>query len=199
MSINTLVQQQLTLLVVAPNKEILNLCNAMLEIKNNRLLLAENEEAGFTLAMAEQPDVILATSGIHEIGPLLCQRIRQEPLISQTPFVIITTSSSHKTYTAYFANDCDQILPVPFKCSSLYTAIENARKRNQEKGPLKIHVLFKSGLVDFVEPHVLNQGLASKEVLCFHRKSGLAIVGRDPVRYGSRTAFPGPERRCTMA
>jgi len=195
MSKNTLAQNQLTLLVVAPNKEMLNLVNAILSIDDNRVLLADHEETGFTLAMAEQPDVILATSGSHEIGSALCQQVRQEPLTAKIPFVMLTTSSNRKTYAAYFANGCDQILPVPFKCVDIYTAIKNARKRNQENNQSKIHALFKSGVADFIDPHVLNQSLAAEEILCFHRKNGLVLVGRSPIRCTGHANYAGPERR----
>lgn len=195
MSINSIAQQPLTLLVVDPNQEILNLVNAVLGVNNNRVLLAENEDQGFKLALARQPDVILATSGLHEVGQRLCQRVRQEPLLARTPFVMLTTSSHRRAYTTYFASGCDQILPVPFKCSDINTAIKNACKRNLEENQAKIHALFRSGFADFIDAHELDRFLAAEEILCFYRRDGLAVVGRDPIRHGHRANYPGPERR----
>lgn len=198
MSINTSAQRPLTLLVVDPNQEILNLVNAVLSVGDNRVLLADCEERGFKLARAEQPDVILATCGLHEVGQALCHRIRQEPLLAKTPFVMLTTSSNRRDYAAYFASGCDQILPIPFKCSDIHTAIKNARKRNLEENQVKIHALFRSGFADFVDEHALDRFLAAEEILCFHRHDGLAVVGRDPIRCGSRADFTGSERRRAM-
>jgi CheY-like chemotaxis protein len=199
MSTNTITQQQLTLLVVAPNKEVLNLLKAILTIDNHRILLADNEKEGFSLAIAEQPDVILAMNDVQETGSALCLRIRRAPLLAKTPFVVLTTSSSPKTFATYFANGCDQILPAPFKCDDIYTAIRTTLKKNQTSTLPKIHVLFKSGLADFVEPAELDRLLAAKEILCFHRKDGIARVGRDPIRYGKRANYSGVERRSNTA
>jgi CheY-like chemotaxis protein len=199
MSINTFTQQQLTLLVVAPNKEVLNLIKAILSADNHHILLADNEEDGFSKAKAERPDVILAMSDVQELGSALCLRVRRDPLLAKTPFVILTTSSNQKTFVTYFANGCDQVLPVPFKSIDIYAAIRKAHNNNQDNTPAKIHVLFKSGLADFVEPVELDRLLTAKEILCFHRKGGLARVGRDPIRCGKSANYSGTERRSITA
>lgn len=195
MSTETPMQQQPNLLVVAPNQDILNLVKAVLATENNRIISAASAEEGFALALEEQPDVILATCGLEEIGVNLCIKVRQEPRTAIIPFVVLTTSSKHKTFAKYFANGCDQIVPVPFKCENLYTAIMNACKRNQKGIESKIHVLFRSGQADFVDPTKLNQLLSHEELICFRRKDGLAMVGRDPVRRMLRSDYSGPERR----
>jgi len=198
MSINTLTRQQLTLLVVASNKEILSLIKAILTVDDHRLLLADNTMDGFSMAKAERPDVILAMSDVQELGSALCLRVRCDPLLAKTPFVILTTSSNQKTFVNYFANGCDQVLPVPFKSVEIYAAIRKAHN-NRNNVPSKVHVLFKSGLADFVEPRELDYLLATKEILCFHREGGLARVGRDPIRCGKQSEYAGTERRAITA
>lgn len=189
--------QPLTLLVVTPNQDILNLIKLVLSADANRyrILLADNVNDGFALASKERPDVILATCGTDETGLLLCKRVRQNPELSTIPFVVLTTSSSHKAYMYYFANGCDQILPVPFRCSDINMAIHNARKHAREQVGAKIHVLLRSGRADFIEPTDLNRLLAANEVLCFRRDNGIAVVGRDQLRCGRRVDSPEQERR----
>jgi CheY-like chemotaxis protein len=194
-STDTLVQQQSTILVVAPNQDILNLVKAVLATESNRIMSADNAKEGFGLALEEQPDLILATCGLEEVGADLCIQVRQDPRTAEIPFVVLTTSSKQKTFAKYFANGCDQIVPVPFKCEDLYFAIMNACKRNQKGIESKIHVLFRSGQADFVDPDSLNQLLTHEEVICFRRNGGLAMVGRDPVRRMVRSDYSGPERR----
>jgi CheY-like chemotaxis protein len=140
MSTNTITQQQLTLLVVAPNKEVLNLLKAILTIDNHRILLADNEKDGFSMAIAEQPDVILAMNDVQETGSALCLRIRRAPLLAKTPFVVLTTSSSPKTFATYFANGCDQILPAPFKCDDIYTAIRKKPDQHPSENSCVVQV-----------------------------------------------------------
>lgn len=189
--------QPLTLLVVSPNQDILNLIKVVLSADANRhrILLADNVNDGFALASKERPDVILATCGMDETGLLLCKRVRQTRELSTTPFVVLTTSSSHKAYTYYFTNGCDQILPVPFRCSDINMAIHNALKHAREQLGAKIHVLLRSGRADFIEPTDLNRLLVANEVLCFRRENGIAVVGKDMVRCGNRADYAGQERR----
>ncbi len=195
MSTDTPMQHQPTLLVVAPNQDILNLVKAVLATEKNRIMVADSAEEGFALALEEQPDVILATCGLEEVGTNLCMQVRQEPRTAKIPFVVLTTSSKQKTFAKYFANGCDQIVPVPFKCEGLYSAVMKAYKRNQQGIESKIHVLFRSGQADFVDPTTLNHLLSHEEVICFRRNDGLAMVGRDPVRRMVRSDYSGPERR----
>ncbi len=188
-------RQQPTLLVVAPNQDILHLVKAVLSSGSNRIMVADSDEDGFTMAFENQPDVILATCGLEEVGINLCKKVRLEPQTAKIPFVMLTTSSKQKTFAKYFASGCDQIVPVPFKCEDLYKAIIDACKRNQKDVESKIHVLFRSGQADFVDPPKLNQLLSDQEVICFRRSDGLAMIGRDPVRCMVRSDYSGPERR----
>lgn len=188
-------RQPLTLLVVAPHQDILNLVKAVLVADGHRVVVADSEAAGFALAEAEQPDVILALSGVHDIGPSLCVRVRQEPRLAKTPFVVLTTSSHSRTYASYFSKGCDHILPVPFKCQDLYAAIHSACRPTQEDQHGKVHVLLKSGRADFIDPTELDQLLAARQVLCFRRSNGLVMIGCDPVRARTRPDYAGPERR----
>lgn len=195
MSTNTPAQQQPTLLIVAPNPDIVNLVKAVLANVSNRMLVANDAEEAFAQAKKDQPDVILATCGLDEVGSSLCLKVRQDPQLSQTPFIMLTSSSEQRIYASYFAKGCDQIVPFPFKCSDLHHAIVNACKRNQEGIESKIHVLFRSGLADYVEPARLNQLLSRRELICFRRRDGLAMVGQDPLRCMVRSDYSGPERR----
>jgi len=184
----------LTILVAAPDQEILNLVKAILDIGSYRILLAGTVSEALTLAGQHRPDIILAASGGHDMGRLLCRNVRQNEAIAQTPFVVMTTSD-RKVYPHYFAEGCDQILPVPFKCAELHAVISNASRRDEQTRDGKIHALCKSGQAVFVDPDGLNQLLNKREVLCFHRSTGLAVIGRDPLRCGRRADYPGPERR----
>lgn len=195
MSVNTNTHQQLTLLVVAQKNELLNLIQAILTVEGHHVLLAGDEIEGLAMAKRAQPDVILATSGVHQIGATLCQQVRQDAETADIPFIILTTSESRKTYSTYFANGCDQVLPVPFKCADIYTAIHNARKRNQCHNNATIQVLFRSGFADFVTAEALDKLLSGREILCFRRSSGVAVVGRDPIRGSNQGNYSGPERR----
>lgn len=58
-----------------------------------------------------------------------------------------------------------------------------------------IRVIYTNGAYDMVQPEVLDEMLARGAVAGFLRKSGWAVVGRDPVRSRSTNPYTGPERR----
>ena len=186
--------KQLNLLIVAPDQEFLHLIKAIIAVGRHNYSLADNIAEGFALAKAKRPDVILATSTRGDSGSQLCQQVRQDVELADTPFVLMTTSD-RQAYPGYFELGCDQIVPIPFKCAEIFAAIDEARTQSRNGGNDKIHVLYQTGQAAFVEPTRLDLLLARREILCFRRTSGLAVVGRDPIRAGKRTNYPGPERR----
>lgn len=189
----------LTVLAVASDKDLLGLVKAVLAANNHHILIAENQRDGLALASGARPDVILAMSGVDDLGPALCAQVRHDPQLAEIPFVMMTTSVSRKTYADYFAKGCDQILPVPFRCNELHAAIKNACKRGLAHRSTKVHVLLRSGRADFVAPAELDRLLEEREILCFRREGNVATVGRDPLRCAAPAGYAGPERRTRNA
>lgn len=182
---------------MAPDREMLDLVKAILTIDRHRILLATTVAEAMTRAGQEHPDLIVAADGGHDMGLRLCQSVRQDAGLARTPFVLMTTSD-RQTYPRYFAEGCDQILPIPFKCAELHAAIDKAHRGNQDTAAGRIHILRTSGEGAFVDPATLNRLLAQRDILCFRRRSGLAVVGQDPMRCGRRADYPGPERRSDL-
>lgn len=189
----------LRVLIVDPAVEIRNLVKAILSLTAHQLLLGHDVEGSLALARAERPDAIIAACGRHEVGTELCQAVRRDPELGNTPFVLLTTSSNLKRYPGLFESGCDEIMPVPFRCKELLSSIERAMRRNHEYGRKQIHVLFKSGETGFVDPRALNRLIADDRLLCFRRRDGVALIGRDPIRTGRRATYSGPERRTLAA
>lgn len=198
MPVGTMVTQNskhTTILVVAGDKDILQLVSAMLKLENFKLISALCHEEGYALARSEAPEVIIVLADKNDTCDQFCELVREDQEISETPLVVLTTSGNSQTYARFFANGCDQILPVPFKSSQLFETIHKANERNATREESKIRVLYRSGQAEFVSPTELNKLLASKELLCFQRKDGIASIGRDPVRCFTRADYQGPERR----
>jgi len=184
-----------TTLLIINNSDILHLVSAILGQDGYHVLSAVNEEDGQSLARDKTPDVIVTLAGKDGENELPCQRIRQDRLLADTPVVVLTTSGDSKTYSRYFADGCVQVLPVPFKCQALYSAIKNACSSNQDQVQSSIRVLYRSGRTDYVSPSQLDKLLADKELLSFQRKDGIVSIGRDPVRCFTKADYQGPERR----
>lgn len=58
-----------------------------------------------------------------------------------------------------------------------------------------IPVVFNDGRQDMVKPFVLERLIETRAITSFRRATGWAVIGRDPVRQGSRRIYCIPERR----
>lgn len=58
-----------------------------------------------------------------------------------------------------------------------------------------IPVVFSDGRQDMVKPFVLERLIEAREISSFLRASGWVVIGRDPIRQGSRKVYCIPERR----
>ena len=186
--------QPLALVSVA-NADILQLITAILKLDNFTVKAALNDESAYQLARLEPPDFIIALADKDHERTELCKQVREDRKLAATPLIMLTNYGSSQSYERYFADGCDQVLPIPFKCSQLLEAVQKAGERNIRNTEGQIRVLFRSGQADFVSPSRLNELLANNELLCFQRTEGIATIGRDPIRCFTRADYQGPERR----
>lgn len=182
-------------LVVDPGGDIQTLIKVLLEPIASSILLTREIDDSLEKIRGGRPAAVIAACDIHAIGIRLCRRIRQEPPIAGTPFVVMTANSDVRSYPVYLEIGCDQILPIPFRCAEFYRAIKVALARNLEIGLEKVQVLFTSGLAGFVDRLELDRLIAAREIICFRRRGGVAIVDRDPVRRAEPGDYRGDERR----
>jgi len=70
-----------------------------LTVKNFSVLCASDAVAGLRLVEQEQPDLVLCNLNLHKIDGLSVLRaIRYNPLTSQMPFLLISSSSAYELY-----------------------------------------------------------------------------------------------------
>ena len=58
-----------------------------------------------------------------------------------------------------------------------------------------IQVLWNKGYYDYVKPEILDDLIERREIISFRRKSGVVVLGVDPVRTRRNTQYSGVERR----
>ena len=122
-------------------------------------------------------DDLLARSG----GLNICQRVRGNPELADTPVIVMTARGSSASALAYFENGCDQLLRKPFRSEDIHYAIRKAVKKRQDGGTM-IQVMYRSGAIDMVDARSLDRLVCEQELLCFRRQNGVAVIGRDSVR-----------------
>lgn len=197
-SINEIVflsAHKLRCLIIDVDQEMCHLIETMLVPVGWTTCTVNNYSAALDLAIQQEPDLIIASSGVRENGEELCQNIRFEPRLSETIIVLTTTSSDRKKHFQYFEKGCDQIVMKPFRTKDIYRAITSALKRRLQAADKVIHVLYKAGDADFVCPEKLDHLIESNEIVCFRRGDGVALLGRDPIRRKCENSYHGPERR----
>mgnify|MGYP001447706623 CR=1 FL=1 len=187
-------REKLQVLVLDPGGEIKQLLDLLLAPIAGRILHVRSAEEGFALALAKGPDLIVAFNGPYDLGSRLCALVRQEPSIGNTPFLILT-SSNVKEYPAYLESGCDQILPIPFRCQDFFAAIRSALARIPDHDPQAVQVLLPSGKALLVETQELDRLIERNGIVCFRRRDGVAVIGRDPVRSGQPAGYTGEDRR----
>lgn len=76
------------------------------------------------------PDVLLINSGRHPaLGTTLLRDIRQMPLLSSLPIVLILEGESRRRQCQEYQDDQTHLLVHPFTYPELNTALENALAR----------------------------------------------------------------------
>ena len=59
----------------------------------------------------------------------------------------------------------------------------------------EVSVIYQDGMMDMVEPQVLQGLIESDEIIKFQRSDGWVDLGIDPVRCLARSDYQGQERR----
>ena len=59
----------------------------------------------------------------------------------------------------------------------------------------EIAVVYQDGMMDMVEPKILQRLIDSDEIIKFQRSEGWIYPGIDPIRQAARNDYHGPERR----
>ena len=59
----------------------------------------------------------------------------------------------------------------------------------------EVPVVYQDGMMDMVEPQVLQNLIEKDEIVKFQRSDGWVYPGIDPIRRMVRSSYQGPERR----
>lgn len=192
-------KERIHFLILEPSENLRFMLEAMLSPIKSKITWAGTVSEALQLSISEHPDLIVSDHSLETDGVNLCQSVRVTQGIQDTPFILMPSFSRHINRITYFESGCDQIVYKPFRCKDIYWGIKRSLESRKLRGPMKIHVLYKSGETEYVDQISLNKLINSKEILCFRRKGGVAVLGRDPIRSGKSVQYEGPERRMAAA
>jgi len=88
-----------TILVIEENADFRSSLMDWLTLKNFSVLCASDGVTGLRLVEQEQPDLVLCNLDLYKIDGLSVLRaIRYNPLTSQIPFLLISSSNAYELY-----------------------------------------------------------------------------------------------------
>ena len=94
------------------------------------VLTAATGEAGYDLACARQPDVILTDILLPDSDGLeICQRLRDNPATARIPIVVLTGDSGGYARARLLQAELTGVLMKPCRAERLLAAIQAAIKR----------------------------------------------------------------------
>jgi DNA-binding response OmpR family regulator len=189
-------KMRLKMVIVEASEHLRTMLSVMVKPIKGEVYLADNAEAGFTLAKMVKPDLIIADYGLDGSGVALCQRVRQDAVLEKTPFVMMSSFGAHLSLAKYLGTGSNQLVYKPFRCMDLYVAIREALADDSTKERQLIPVMYRTGECDLIDASILDELIKAGEVDCFRRSNGVVMIGRDPIRSQEQSDYQGSERRC---
>ncbi len=116
---------QPTILIVEDNREMREFIASSLNQKYN-ILVAENGEIAFDLALKHNPELIISDimmpvmDGLH-----LCSMIKQKIETSHIPLILLTAKDAVENQIEGFKSGADEYIPKPFNLELLEARIHN--------------------------------------------------------------------------
>lgn len=114
-----------TILLVEDNQDLTQYLAGILE-KHFRVQTAGDGEEALRLVHAEAPDLILSDMMMPRMdGFTLCEKIREDPLTSHLPFILLTARTTIESRLAGLELGADDYMTKPFVVAELLVRIKN--------------------------------------------------------------------------
>lgn len=114
------------ILIVEDQSDIRKLIRMTLELGNSEIHEAENGEAGWHMVKALRPDLVLLDVMMPGSldGYQVCQKIRQEPSLRQTPVILLTARGQQSDFEMGRQAGADAYLTKPFSPLELIDTVD---------------------------------------------------------------------------
>ena len=113
------------ILVVEDDPIVRELIEFKLSGGGHQILLAADGEAGLATAQAERPDLIILDWMMPKLtGLQVCEAIRADPSIAETPVLLLTARAQESDVEQGFAAGVNDYLLKPFSPRELLSRVE---------------------------------------------------------------------------
>jgi signal transduction histidine kinase/FixJ family two-component response regulator len=173
------------ILVIDDSPVSLRLVSGFLAAIDVQTVTAANAEEGLALARAERPDLVLCDIVLPDRdGYAVLADLRADPLLADTPIVMMTGVSAHKDRMKVVNCGADDLLTKPFDLAELSSRVkallrlkarEDALRETNHR--LRERVYLLSTL--FIVGHELQESLKPQDVYRVIRETLQTIVGAE--------------------
>jgi two-component system response regulator RpaA len=132
------------IVVIDDNAAIIELIKINLEIQGHTVKTALNGIAGLALIQQERPNLILLDLMMPEVdGYTVCQRIRKDAVVGNTPILMLTALGQVQDKVKGFDVGADDYLTKPFELPELLVRVRallrrsNALPESLQKGEIR--------------------------------------------------------------
>lgn len=114
-------------LVIDDAKDVHRLVNVRLKKLETELIFASDGKTGIQLAKEYKPDLILLDVNMPDLnGFEVCEQIKEDPLIAQTPIIFLTAADSQVDKTKAFSLGAVDYVTKPFEAQELKARVNSA-------------------------------------------------------------------------
>lgn len=101
--------------------------------KEYRVLEAGNGAEGLKFARQIQPDAIISDLVMDEMSGIdFCKAVKESPVLSHIPFILITGSASPESKMLGIENGADDYIPKPFDTDFLLARVHSLLRKREE-------------------------------------------------------------------
>ena len=109
--------------------------------RTGRVLTAADGLAALEIVQRERPDVVVADLDMPELpGDLLCQRIKEQPELRDTPVILVTTSELAEERARAVRAGADDVIEKPITRIALIQAVNRFLRSQPVRGLSRIPV-----------------------------------------------------------
>lgn len=121
------------ILVAEDDQDILELIKFTLTSEHYHVVWAEDGETAYKLAVSENPDLVMLDVQMPKLsGFEVCEKIRENPSMSLTPIIMLTSLSKTKDRITGIKLGADEYMTKPFEPVELVARVDNLLKRTRE-------------------------------------------------------------------
>lgn len=115
-----------TILLAEDNKDVAIFVKSVFTSEGYHLIYCHNGEEALKMANERLPDIVITDILMPRMNGLeLCKAIKQSPLLSHIPVVIISAKSEMKDYIEGLRYGADAYIRKPFQAEELQVRVEN--------------------------------------------------------------------------